>query len=251
MTGTTFVEFYKSDLQSVYALCVVPLLLLGWLLFSRTGRGAARSREPLRRFLYLYCIVFAVETLLDPVATGPFTRWIGASDTSLGTAILLLFVLLGDFRVYLLVFFLAWLDRPFARILAAAAGWTFVVPIAAYAVDTVLHRAKPGLPEQTIWLVYELAFLAVALWLRSAFAARNVPASDGARGRAISAIAGYAAVYYALWASADVLILVFGLDAGWALRAVPNQLYYAWFLPFVWLRLSSLRPVSAGPAPSR
>ncbi len=37
------------------------------------------------------------------------------------------------------------------------------------------------------------------------------------------------------------IILVFGLDAGWALRVIPNQLYYAFYLPFVYFQLSSRR----------
>ena len=65
--------------------------------------------------------------------------------------------------------------------------------------------------------------------------------NDPERRRGLQAVAGYVALYYALWALADVLILVFGLDAGWLLRVVPNQLYYAFWLPFVWFQLASLR----------
>ena len=46
---------------------------------------------------------------------------------------------------------------------------------------------------------------------------------------------GYLAAYYGLWAAADVLILS-GVDAGWPVRLVPNQLYYGFFVPFVWWR---------------
>ena len=49
-------------------------------------------------------------------------------------------------------------------------------------------------------------------------------------------VATYAAVYYALWATADVLIQVLDLDVGWALRVIPNQLYYAFYVPFAYLR---------------
>jgi DNA polymerase-3 subunit chi len=38
-------------------------------------------------------------------------------------------------------------------------------------------------------------------------------------------------------ASADVLILM-GVDAGWGLRVIPNQLYYAFFVPFAVWRLA-------------
>jgi len=45
---------------------------------------------------------------------------------------------------------------------------------------------------------------------------------------------------YALWAAADLLIVA-GFDAGWAVRLVPNQLYYAWYVPFVYWRFFSSR----------
>ena len=46
---------------------------------------------------------------------------------------------------------------------------------------------------------------------------------------------GLVGAYYGLWAAADVLILC-GVDAGWLVRLVPNQLYYGLFVPFVWWR---------------
>jgi hypothetical protein len=246
MAVSTFSDFYKSDLQSVYAVCVVPLLFLAWLLLS----PAARQKAASARFLYLYCVVFALETILDPVATGPLTRWLEAGDSALGTAILLFFVLLGDFRVYLLLFYLSRLKRPLAgafdarplaSALAEAAGWTLVVPLFAYGSDSVLHRVWPDLPSQTIWLLYELAFFCIAVWLRTGGIARRMASGDASLRRGLEAVAGYVAVYYALWATADVVILVFGLDAGWALRVIPNQLYYGFYLPFVWFQLSSRR----------
>jgi len=244
MASTTFLEFYKSDLQSVYALCVVPLVFLTFLLVSPAARAAARSSEAPRLFLYVYCVVFALETILDPIATGPFLGWLGAGDSALGTAIPLTFVLLGDFRVYLLIFGLARLAQRAGALAPAfleAAAWTLIVPVVAYTLDSTLHHANPDLPEQTIWLFHELAFLSVAIWLRVAGIARRVPASEVALRRGLKEVAGYAAGYYALWATADVLIMVFALDVGWALRVIPNQLYYGFYLPFVYFQLSSRR----------
>jgi len=51
----------------------------------------------------------------------------------------------------------------------------------------------------------------------------------------------YLALYYALWAGADVLIQIAGLDVGWLLRVVPNQLYYAFWIPFVVARFFARR----------
>ena len=59
--------------------------------------------------------------------------------------------------------------------------------------------------------------------------------SDSMR-KYLGEICAYVAAYYALWAGSDLLILLAGLDFGWATRALANQLYYGFFIPFVWLR---------------
>jgi hypothetical protein len=50
--------------------------------------------------------------------------------------------------------------------------------------------------------------------------------------RAVFALTGYEIVQYALWATADVVILWAKSDAGFAIRLVPNLMYYAFFVPF-------------------
>jgi hypothetical protein len=40
---------------------------------------------------------------------------------------------------------------------------------------------------------------------------------------------------------ADLLIVVGGLDLGWAIRIVPNQLYYSFWVPFAYWRFFSIR----------
>ena len=72
----------------------------------------------------------------------------------------------------------------------------------------------------------------------------------GALRRYLRGLTTYAAVYYALWAGADVLIQWVGLDAGWALRVLPNQLYYAFWVPFAYFSFFSRRWLSE-PAPGR
>lgn len=236
---------YESDAQAVYALWVVPALFLAWLFITPTGRATAGANDPDTRFLRRFAIAFGLETILDPFATGPLLRSLGVQDAPAGTAILLLFVLLGDFRVFLLLQRLSRRARPLGESILRAGLWTLVVPVAAFAVNTALHRAWPELPSQTIWLVYELGFLALALWLRRGGLDAWVDPPDPPRRRALEGIATYAALYYALWALADVLILVLGLDVGWLLRTVPNQLYYAFFLPFAWFQLAGLRSESS------
>ena len=88
------------------------------------------------------------------------------------------------------------------------------------------------LPPQTIWIVYELGFVAVALFLEM----RLLPSRLGLRRfevhQYLRALLRYAELYYGLWATADLPILWHGLEWGWVLRVIPNQLYYAFWVPF-------------------
>lgn len=227
-----FFAFYTSDLQAMYALWPVPLLLLAWLL--ATGGRAATTADA--RFVRAYTILFAVETVLDSFATGPLSRWLGISGTGAGTALMIFFVLLGDFRVLLLLQRLARPGLARERLVAESAAWTLIVPLVALTAEQVLGALAGPLGENVIWLLYELAFLALALWLRQVGLPLWVGPGRAVRLAYLQSVATYVAVYYALWATADVVIQVLGLDVGWALRVVPNQLYYAFYLPFVYFR---------------
>lgn len=228
-----FLSFYTSDLQTTYATWPVPLALLAWLVL--TGGRAALTRDA--RFVRAYAMFFAVETVLDPLVTGPLTRWLGLSDTTAGLVVLVFFVLLGDFRVLYLLHRLSFPERARERLIAESAAWTLIVPLAALSIREVLTALLGSLGDSAIWLIYELCFLALALALRQIVLPRWVVGPGRERRLAyLRSVAAYAAVYYALWATADVLIQVLELDAGWALRVVPNQLYYAFYLPFAYFR---------------
>jgi hypothetical protein len=227
-----FRDLYLSDLQSVWAMELVPLLYLAWraLFADPPEKRPITGAQRIAWFVDRYAIVFAFETLIDPLATGPLLRALGLADGPLGTAVMVLFVLLGDFRVYLLVFALLALaaGRTWQSALPRAALWTLLVPAIALPLNALLRRALPQLDPNSVWLVYETTFTVVALLLR-AHAAAAPPRVRGA----LRAVLGYVALYYALWALSDVLIQFFALDVGWLLRIVPNQLYYAFWIPFV------------------
>jgi hypothetical protein len=228
--------FYQSDLQSVWALLPVPALFLVYAAARGRARAAASQRTDARTVL-VYSVVFALEALLDPLANGPLARALSLSPAA-RTAVMLAFVLLGDFRVFALVFLLA---RERRRALLRAALCTIVVPALAGGFHFGLaRRLLPGAPEQALWLVYELLFTGVALGLRGRvvpFLTRAEP--EGHRCFLRGALL-YVAAYYGLWAASDLLILS-GVDAGWALRLLPNQLYYAFWVPFVFLRFTAAR----------
>jgi len=224
--------FYQSDLQSVWSLLPVPAAFLVHLFLSRRAReAAAHSFEA--RFVRAWALLFAVETLLDPLIGGKLASALGA-PAPLGTAVMLAFVLLGDFRVYWLLLALALRDaRRAARIAAAA---TPVVPLLAYASDRLAERLAPDPTGQRLWLLHELLFLGVAIWLGRRWLPGRV--GDPVTLRFLRRVCGYVALYYGLWAGCDALWLATSLDGVWLLRALPNQLYYAFFVPFVWLAYS-------------
>jgi hypothetical protein len=230
----TFEAFYKSDLQGVYALLVVPAMFLAYLALGARSAPSRGVVPDAASFVRAWAIVFSLETMLDPIATGPLPRWLGIADSWMATAILVCFVLLGDFRVLLLVVRLARSTGSLAAAAGTAAAWTLVVPVGALTVNAALAAVIPDLPGQSIWLVYELGFAGLAIYFRFFWVPRYV--EPGARRAYLGDVIEYALGYYLLWAAADVLILIAGLDAGWGLRVIPNQLYYSFTVPFMYLR---------------
>ena len=254
MTPISWQDAYYSDLQSLWALLVVPFAFLAWRL--------AAPADPRRAvvpgaagFVARATLVFAVLTMLDPIATGPLVRSEALRETPAATLIPFLFVYLGDLRVLLVAFAVAAPERSFRATLARAAVATAIVPVGTGFLYAALRATAPGLHGQWLWMIYEAGFLALCVVAarrglpRSASTsavsgAEETPAASDSEGRAfLEALFGYAAAYYALWLGADVLIVVFGLDLGWVLRMVPNQLYYAFWAPFVAFRFFS-RPSS-------
>jgi hypothetical protein len=239
-------EIYRSEWQGVWALLPVPALFLGWLVSAgrRFASGGADAR-----FVWRWAVCFAALTLLDPLASGPLARWLGLSPGAT-TAVVFAFVLIGDFRVFALVFGLADERRGY---LVRAAAWTLLVPLLDLVLFFGLLRGVwPAAPDQWMWLIHELAFLSLAVWLRaSRLPALAAPEPAGHRAYLRRAL-GYVAAYYALWAAADVLILL-SVEVGWLLRILPNQLYYAFWVPFAFFAFpfSAPRADRASAAPSR
>ncbi|MCH2172217.1 hypothetical protein MK489_15635 [Myxococcota bacterium] len=229
MTVETWHSFYQGELQGLYAKLVIPLAFLVFWVWTRSRHKTELADD---RFIATYCLIFAFETILDPIATGPLGKFAGLGENA-STAVMLLFVLLGDLRVFWLVTYLTDPDRDLMASLRRAALWMWIVPIASWPLYQALLAWRPELPAQTLWILYEAAFVAVALVLRQRFVPSHLDPDSHGRHFLRTALA-YVAVYYSLWLTADLLIIVGGLDMGWALRVVPNQLYYAIWVPFVY-----------------
>ena len=240
--------FYESDLQAFWSLIVAPAAFVAYLLGSARARKASAASAD-ARLLYTYALVFGIATIVDPLCTGPMVEWLDLG-TGATSAVMIAFVLLGDFRVFLLVFFLTRPDRRLGRAAAEAALWTLVVPIFAFTANALVEWLRPELTAQRLWLIYELCFLALALFLRAHVIPRRAAGGPPALLRRLQRVLAYVAIYYALWATADVLVLYGGIDAGWLLRALPNQLYYAFWVPFTYATLAPVLHPPRGPNPS-
>lgn len=224
-------EAYSSDAQALWALIAVPLGFLTY--YAVRGGPQGSTRED--RFIAVFCLVWTVETLLDPIVGGPIARALGWSDGLAGSAILFLFVYLGDLRVFVLIFGLAETGS-----LRRAMAFALIVPLATGLVYGTAAWWNPGLPGQWMWLIYELGFVIMAVWLVRHWIPGHCGRDREALRSMLSSCGAYVATYYALWATCDTLILL-GIDEGWGLRMLPNQLYYALWVPFVYVRYSTMR----------
>ena len=114
-----------------------------------------------------------------------------------------------------------------SRAIIHSLGWALILPAA----SAVLTRIAPVYFANTrhVYYVYELAFVAltqvVALRVR-----RDVQAAEVRRFLLMLGL--FEVTHYALWALSDLIILS-GLDMGFALRLVPDAIYYTAFVPFV------------------
>ncbi len=202
-----------------------------WVLWAAAVAGVAiaLSQARLHPTLRRYVLALGVLSALDAWLTSSHVYGLGAKSAPWDGLVPLFFVLAGDFR-YLLLVVAGTPDGRLAagaRDVAAALGLTVIVPAASQLVLWSLPEAWSS--PRVLFLVYEVMFFALAGVLARSHA--NVQ-----RARWLRPLSRYVQVYYGLWATADLIILATGSDLGFALRVVPNVLYYggligaiAWF----------------------
>jgi hypothetical protein len=227
VSAPSWQEFYNAGWQFPWAVMVVPFAFALYRAIARERRESALD-PALAPFVSLWTTLFLAETLLDPLATGPLAKALGElianpklASNLLGTT----FVVLGDFRVFWLVQRFRAPEQTTRRAALEAAALSVIAP-------TLAGLAALSDPApQAIWLTHEL----VSLGLAFALARFALPSelTHPRHAAFVRSVLGAMAAYYGLWAAADVLILS-GVDAGWPVRLVPNQLYYGFFVPFVW-----------------
>lgn len=202
--------------------------------------AAAVALVVARRLVWLHAFVMGgvLVTAADAMISGGWSV-LGGEGHAAYLPVVFVFVVLGDFRYYLLV------QRATAPGLVGdrwawggplvwlkAFGWAVTPSLAVGLLQRLLPRAFAQ--GRVTFLVYELIALCIAIL----FAAVLVPALcrrgevSAARRRWLLGVSGFIVAQYAGWALADVIILS-GHKWGFAARLVPNVMYYALFLPAV------------------
>lgn len=199
-----------------------------------------------RPFLLGFLALFTLEILADALFTGAlnpaaslgYDKWIGIA-----------FVILGDLRFFVLVEWIASARRRGVRaedvaragmgplrVWLVALAFAFIVPVLStipqLALPSVFAASDP-LVMNRIFLLYESMFFALAWILRLAVLPKRLAGADPALARWARLATGFEITQYGLWILADVLILATKLDVAYLLRAVPNAMYYVFFVPFV------------------
>lgn len=211
----TFEAFYQSPLQHPWLLWLSALAGVAWCL-RQPGLDPS-----LRRFV----VALGALSLADAWLSAHEVYGFGVLSDPVRSAFQLFFVLAGDFR-FLLLLGAGTADGRFrtsAPKVAIALGLTCVVPLTSQIVMALLP-GEPG--PRILFLAYELLFFALTLAL--------LAFHPGPRGAPwLRTVSRFVLVYYGLWASADALLLATGLDAGFALRVVPNVLYYGGLIALI------------------
>jgi hypothetical protein len=204
-----FEAFYDSAWQHPIALWIA----------AAAGAVVLLAERDLHASVRRYGLALVALSAIDAWLTANHVLGIGTLPASLAGIVPLFFVLAGDFRV-LLLWDATTRDGMIAvtpRGLARTVGLTLIVPLFTQLVVTWLPSAHAR--PRVSYLVYELSFCALALaLLRWHPHARALPWAR--------AVNRFALLYYALWAAADLLLLATGSDLGFALRVIPNLLYY-------------------------
>ncbi len=214
MNSGLFETFYNSPIQHPGLLWVSNLLGTGLALLAlrfRKDEGSIR----LRRFILFWALI----STLDAWLSANTVFGIGTLTAPWSSLVPFLFVWMGDFRIFLSM---ELFGAGFPDLAVRLRWWRpllacFVVPIVA----GLLTR---GQAPRILFLVYVALFLVMITAYGRFTATTRSPAARGVRNLSWA--------FYSLWVAADVAILVLpeGLrDLGFAVRVLPNLLYYGAF----------------------
>ncbi len=238
-----FKAFYDSDLQVTYLTLIAPVLFLAW--FFVAPRRVVRVAPESTKFLHAFFVVALLLSMVDAFCAGPALGWLGVTDGNVKLGVAIAFVVVGDFRHFALCFEVARTHEPRSRAMGRAAAVTMAAPLLFLGLG--VYRQTQGLGVDASWFFrwYEFTLVGVLLLVRVALQ-RRLALEAPARWSAVANLVDFAVLYYALWLGADLFILA-GYESGWLVRVIPNQLYYAFLIPFAYWRLCVARePLAPG-----
>jgi hypothetical protein len=182
-------------------------------------------------FFRAFAVLFTLEIMADALLTGGWSPLAPGSRAASAAAVL--FVVLGDWRYFLLLERHAWrlparLPLGLVSLLASLA-----VPISSMAIVQAVPEPWRS-PPRDLFLIYELLFTGVAAIVRLRLRGRPAAQLDPTVRPWVVALTDFEIAQYAGWALADVLLLLGAEGVGYGLRLVPNIMYYALFVPFAW-----------------
>ena len=216
---------YYSPFHHPFVCWVSCVLFIAALLVTRRD-----SRFLASRFFATFFWVFTLEIAADALITGGWSPVPGSSRV--GTALSIAFVVLGDFRYFLLVEYVL-AKRLTLGVALRAVAFSLLIPLATAPISSVDSRV--------LYLLYEASFACVALLMRFFVIPMRGRALEPDARAYLYLLTGFEMVQYVAWAIADMRIIR-GHELGWLLRIVPDALYYAVFLAFAWFGLpKSLR----------
>ena len=215
-----FEAMYKSGWHHPGAAWLVGGLMLLWVVW----------RLP---FFWGYMVGALALTAVDAGVTGAWSQ-AGGEAHVLYTPMTFFFVLFGDWRTYLLAH--RYSSAPEAR---PASWWAGSFAFAFFPMIVIGLMRYILFVEQfknmrILFAVYELIVIGVlTTYLTLVLPARlaRVPAEVA---RWLRGVVGFGLAHYVLWISSDALIMA-GMEWGYGMRMVPNVMYYALFLPFVYI----------------
>jgi hypothetical protein len=234
-----FQSIYDSPWVATFALAVVAIV----------SYAAWVRKQP---FLVAYvglCTLLAVGDALRSGSWSPLRLLGEPLEDQIG----MVFVILGDYRFFLVTErysgsprqTIGPLDPTPRKVWLSALALTAIVPPIVYVVTKMV--APVAFAGRRTFLLYEVMFVVLALVMRFVVLPRRLAGAPDAVRRWLYEIAHFEIALYALWVIADVIIMA-GADAGFALRIVPNVMYYGLFTAFVAFRAPrEVRGIS-GPA---
>jgi hypothetical protein len=206
-----FKSLYDSPLVATLLPCIASACVIVWALTKKSGGGG---------FVRVYGCVFALAIAADAYLNGPWSPL--KSGTTLAAVVGVLFVIVGDFRYFVLIE--ESLHHAYKSFRAAI--WALIVPAVAQIVRWKLPKIESD--ERSTFLVYELLFFVLAIAIRTFVATRARATKDRALARAATT---FELVQYGIWIVADVGLMVTNLDAFYGVRLTANLLYYVAFVP--------------------